>query len=370
MTNLAHGGVYLLGGYVALSVQRTTGNWLVAILAGFIFSGGIGIALYLLLRRLRGEGLRETMVTLGAAIVMADQALARWGGVPSDLDPPAFLRGSLPLPASPLMYPKFRIAVIGLAVLAGLVLWLLLYRTRLGMVIRAGVDDQDMVSMAGIRVELVFCAVFILAGGLAGMAGVAGGTYLSLAQGEDNRILLASLIVVIAGGLGSLRGAGAAAILVGLVEAFAQTHHAILSVLITFGTLIAVLALRPHGLFGQPIECASLTVTARSWRRWWRRASGSSSSRWWPRTSCSCRSSSSRYGSASPGQPGVVDRPGRTHLARPDGDLRHSRLRHGDPHPQPQPQHLAGGGVRGGQRTRGGDSWWASSAVDPPGCTS
>ena len=82
----------------------------------------------------------------------------------------------------------------------------------------------------------------------------AGGTYLSLAQGEDNRILLASLIVVIAGGLGSLRGAGAAAILVGLVEAFAQTHHAILSVLITFGTLIAVLALRPHGLFGQPVD--------------------------------------------------------------------------------------------------------------------
>ena len=254
VTNLAHGGVYLLGGYVALSVQRATGNWLAAAGLGFLFSGGIGILLYLLLRHLRGEGLRETMVTLGAAIVMADQALAHWGGVPSDLDPPSFLQGSLPLPASPLLYPKFRIAVIGLAILAGLALWLLLYRTRLGMVIRAGVDDRDMVSMAGIRVELVFCAVFVLAGGLAGMAGVAGGTYLSLAQGEDNRVLLASLIVVIAGGLGSLRGAGAAAVLVGLVEAFAQTHHAILSVLITFGTLIAVLALRPHGLFGRPVD--------------------------------------------------------------------------------------------------------------------
>ena len=132
VTNLAHGGVYLLGGYVALSAQQATGNWLVAVGLGFLFSGGVGIALYLLLRRLRGEGLRETMVTLGAAIVMADQALAQWGGVPSDLDPPAFLRGSLPLPASPLLYPKFRLAVIGLAVIAGLVLWLLLYRTRLG----------------------------------------------------------------------------------------------------------------------------------------------------------------------------------------------------------------------------------------------
>ncbi len=254
VTNLAHGGTYLLGGYVALSVQRATGNWLAAMSLGFLFSGGIGIALYLLLRRLRGEGLRETMVTLGATIVMADQALAQWGGVPSDLDPPAFLQGSLPLPGSPLLYPKFRLGVIGLAVIAGLVLWLLLYRTRLGMIIRAGVDDQDMVSIAGIRVELVFCAVFVLAGSLAGMAGVAGGTYLSLAQGEDNRILLASLIVVIAGGLGSLRGAAAASVLVGLVEAFAQTHHAILSVLITFGTLIAVLVLRPHGLFGQPLD--------------------------------------------------------------------------------------------------------------------
>ncbi|MCY4163590.1 MAG: branched-chain amino acid ABC transporter permease [bacterium] len=248
VTNLAHGGIYLLGGYGALSVQRTTGNWFLAVMLGALFAAGVSLVLYLLLRLLKGDDLRETMLTLGATIVIADQTLATWGGIPTDLAPPSFLTGSIHLPGSPLLYPKFRLAVVALAVLAGLLLWVLLYKTRLGMLIRAGVDDADMVSVLGIRVPLVLASVFMLAGALAGIAGAAGGTYLSLAQGEDNRILLASLIVVIAGGLGSLRGAGAAAIIVGLVEAFAQTHHPVLSVLITFGSLIAILVLRPQGL--------------------------------------------------------------------------------------------------------------------------
>ena len=250
VTNLAHGGLYLLGGYFALSLQRTTGNWFIAAGLGAVATAGLSTVLYLVLRRVHGDGLPETMLTLGAAIVMADQALANWGGVPSDLEAPAVLRGSIDLPGSVLLYPKFRLSVVAMALLAGLCLWLLLYRTRLGSTIRASVDDRDMVSILGIRVELVFCTVFALAGALAGLAGAAGGTYLSLAQGEDNRILLASLIVVIAGGLGSIGGAAIAAAVIGLVEAFAQTHHAIFSVLITFGTLIAILALRPHGIFG------------------------------------------------------------------------------------------------------------------------
>ena len=251
VTNLAHGGIYLLGGYVALSVQRTTNNWLAAVVLGALFAGGVSVVLYQVLRLLRGDALRETMLTLGATIVIADQVLAQWGGIPADLDPPSFLRGSIDLPGSALLYPKFRLAVVLLALLAGLLLWVLLYRTRFGMLIRAGVDDPDMVAILGIRVPLVLGSVFVLAGALAGTAGAAGGTYLSLAQGEDNRILLASLIVVIAGGLGSLRGAGAASVIVGLGEAFAQTHHPVLSVLITFGMLIAILALRPHGLMGK-----------------------------------------------------------------------------------------------------------------------
>ena len=250
VTNLAHGGIYLIGGYIALTAQRTTGNWLASAAAGAAFSAVLSIALYLVLRRLRGDGLRETMFTLGAAIVIADQVLARWGGVPSDLDPPSLLSGSIGLPGSDLLYPKFRLAVVGLALTVGIALWAVMYRTRFGTTIRASVDDRDMVSILGIRVELVFAAAFGLAGALAGIAGAAGGTYLSLAQGEDNRILLASLIVVIAGGLGSIGGAAAASVIVGLVEAFAQTHHPILSVLMTFGTLVAILALRPNGLFG------------------------------------------------------------------------------------------------------------------------
>ncbi|MXW58300.1 MAG: branched-chain amino acid ABC transporter permease [Acidimicrobiia bacterium] len=257
VTNLAHGGIYLLGGYGALSVQRSTGNWFLAALLGALFAGGVSVVLYLVLRLLRGDGLRETMLTLGATIVIADQVLANWGGIPTDLDPPSFLTGSIDLPGSTLLYPKFRLAVVVLAFLAGLLLWVLLYKTRLGMLIRAGVDDPEMVSVLGIRVPLVLASVFALAGALAGIAGAAGGTYLSLAQGEDNRILLASLIVVIAGGLGSLRGAGAASVIVGLVEAFAQTHHPVLSVLITFGMLTAILVLRPHGLMGGAADASA-----------------------------------------------------------------------------------------------------------------
>ncbi|MYA25252.1 MAG: branched-chain amino acid ABC transporter permease [Acidimicrobiales bacterium] len=257
VTNLAHGGIYLIGGYISLTAQRTTGNWLVSAAAGAVFAAVLSIALYVALRRLRGDGLRETMFTLGAAIVIADQVLARWGGVPSDLDPPSLFNGSIGLPGSDLLYPKFRLAVVGLAVVVGLSLWAVMHRTRFGTTIRASVDDRDMVSILGIRVELVFAAAFAIAGALAGIAGAAGGTYLSLAQGEDNRVLLASLIVVIAGGLGSIGGAAAAAVIVGLVEAFAQTHHPILSVLMTFGTLVAILALRPHGLFGRRTDARS-----------------------------------------------------------------------------------------------------------------
>lgn len=257
VTNLAHGGVYLLGGYVALSAQRASGNWLVSAAAGAAVAAVLSIALYLLLRRLGGDGLRETMFTLGAAIVIADQVLARWGGVPSDLDPPSLLSGSIGLPGSDLLYPKFRLAVVGLALAVGLALWAAMHRTRFGITVRASVDDRDMVSMLGVRVEWVFAAAFAIAGALAGIAGAAGGTYLSLAQGEDHRVLLASLIVVIAGGLGSIGGAATAAVIVGLVEAFAQTHHPILSVLMTFGTLVAILTLRPHGLFGKRTDARS-----------------------------------------------------------------------------------------------------------------
>jgi branched-chain amino acid transport system permease protein len=151
------------------------------------------------------------------------------------------------------------VIVLGAALVIGLGLWLLIKRTRFGKIVRAGVDDRDMVAALGINVQLVFAAAFFLGAMLAGLGGVLGGTMIALAPGEDTSFLLNSLIVVIIGGMGSLAGAAIGALALGLVDAYADVYLVFggtdltnYSILVTFGLLVAVLAVRPLGLFGRP----------------------------------------------------------------------------------------------------------------------
>jgi branched-chain amino acid transport system permease protein len=248
--NLAHGSLYLLGAYVGYSTGQATGSWVLAVIAGFVASAACGALMQtLVFRRMEGQDLRQTLVTIGLSIVMADIFMWIWGGDTYQFNAPDWMSGRMPMPFVN-VYPTFRILVLLAAVLIGVLLWLLLHRTKVGMMIRAGVDDKQMLSASGVNVQRVFIATFAIGAGLAGFAGVIGGTALSISPGEDVRYLLASLVVVIVGGIGSISGAAIGALLIGMAETFGLAYTPTYGVVFTFVLLVVALAFKPEGLMG------------------------------------------------------------------------------------------------------------------------
>ena len=249
--NLAHGSLYLFGAYVGWMVGEHSGSWVLAVAAGFLSAAVIGLLLQLLVfRHMQGQDLRQTLVTIGISIVLADVMLWIWGAEIYTFEPPAWMYGSTTLPLVE-KFPTYRIAVFVMAALIGLALWWFLARTRVGMMIRAGVDDRAMLAASGVNVQLVFALTFAIGAGLAGLAGVVGGTALSVSPGEDTRYLLASLVVVIVGGMGSVVGAAIGALLIGLAEQFGLAYAPTYSVVFTFVIMVVALAFKPRGLMGK-----------------------------------------------------------------------------------------------------------------------
>jgi len=251
--NLAHGSLFLIGAYVGWIVGEYSGSWLLAVLAGFIASAIIGVLIQIIVfRRMQGEDLRQTLVTIGLSIVLADLMLWYFGGEIYTFDPPAWIYGTTTLPIIE-KFPTYRLIVLCVSIVIGLGLWGVLTHTRIGMMIRAGVDDRGMLSASGVNVQRIFALTFALGAGLAGLAGVVGGTALSISPGEDTRYLLASLVVVIVGGMGSVPGAAIGALLIGLAEQFGQAYAPTYSVVFTFVIMIVALAFRPRGVLGKAI---------------------------------------------------------------------------------------------------------------------
>ena len=249
--NLAHGSLYLLGAYVGWMVGEQTGSWLLAVAAGFLSAALVGLALQLIVfRHMQGQDLRQTLVTIGISIVLADLMLWGWGAEIYTFEPPPWIYGSTTLPLVE-KFPTYRLAVLLGAIAIGFALWGFLNRTRVGMMIRAGVDDRAMLAAAGVNVQLVFATTFAIGAGLAGLAGVVGGSALSVSPGEDTRYLLASLVVVIVGGMGSVVGAAIGALLIGLAEQFGQAYAPTYSVVFTFVIMVLTLAFKPRGILGQ-----------------------------------------------------------------------------------------------------------------------
>ncbi|MCA3378584.1 MAG: branched-chain amino acid ABC transporter permease [Roseomonas sp.] len=259
--NLAHGSLYLLGGYIGYVVSNVTGELWITLPVVFIVVALLGLLLqHQVFRRMEGQELRQTMVTIGLSVVLADLMLWIWGGQSYTLQTPQWLTGPATLPivvgadrsGNPvyMRFPQVRIAILVMAIIIGIAMWLVLNRTRLGMLIRAGVDDREMLTASGVRIHYVFLAVFGFGAGLAGIAGVVGGTFQSLAPGEDTRFLLASLVVVIVGGMGSIPGAALGALIIGLVEQIGLVYAPTYSVVFTFLIMALVLAFRPQGLMG------------------------------------------------------------------------------------------------------------------------
>jgi branched-chain amino acid transport system permease protein len=259
--NLAHGSLYLLGGYIGYEVADATGYWLIAFPVVFVVVAVLGLFLqHQVFRRMEGQELRQTLVTIGISIVLADIMLWIWGGQSYQVLSPDWLRGPMTLPVigglkadgTPvyLRYPQVRVAILIAAIVIGVGMWLVLNRSRLGMLIRAGVDDRDMLAASGVRIQYVFLGVFAFGAGLAGMGGIVGGTFQSLSPGEDTRFLLASLVVVIVGGMGSIPGAALGALIIGLAEQLGLVYAPTYSVVFIFLIMAAVLAFRPQGLMG------------------------------------------------------------------------------------------------------------------------
>jgi branched-chain amino acid transport system permease protein len=260
--NLAHGSLYLLGGYIGYVAASATGWWLLGLVVAFILIAAAGTLMQLLIFRwMEGQDLRQTLVTIGISIVLADLMLWAFGGDFYQVDTPPWLAGPVSLPLVTavrsdgelvfLTYPRVRLVIFCASVIIGILMWFALNRTRAGMLIRAGVDDRNMLSVTGVRIQLVFVAVFAFGAGLAGMAGVVGATFQSLQPGEDIKILLASLVVVIVGGMGSIPGAALGALLIGLAEQFGSVYMPTYAVVLTFVIMVLVLAVRPQGLLGR-----------------------------------------------------------------------------------------------------------------------
>src|ERR1700722_7522055 len=199
--NLTHGSLFMVGAYFGASlIAAGFGFWPAAIGAGLGVAILGGLIERLLLRRLPGAELAQVLVTLGLSFMIADLCLMGWGGDPIEIATPPALRGATILAG--VAFPTYRLAVIVVAAIIAAALWALLERTRLGAMIRAGVDDPEMARVVGIRVSLLFTIVFSLGAGLAGLAGVIGGPILSVYPGLGQDMLPLALVVVILGGSG------------------------------------------------------------------------------------------------------------------------------------------------------------------------
>ena len=249
--NLTHGSFFMLGGYFAASlIEWGMGFWVAAVVSGLLVAALGGVVERLILRRLAGAELAQVLVTLGLSFMIADVCLKVWTGDPVRIDTPRALQGVTSVGS--FAFPTYRLAISLIAVAFAVALWALLDRTRLGAMIRAGVDDPDMARVAGIRVSRLFTIVFCLGAWLAGFAGVIGGPILSVYPGLDQEMLPLALVVVILGGSGSLLGSLVGSFIVGFLYNFGQAMFPELAYVVLFLPMLLVLVVRPQGLFGRP----------------------------------------------------------------------------------------------------------------------
>ena len=253
--NLTHGSLFMLGAYFGATFVggylSLTFNFWVAVVIAIVLVAAFGAVIErFLLRQLPGQPMAQVLVTLGISFIVADFCLMVWGGDPVRVATPAGLTGFIRY--GPLVFPHYRLAVIVIAVVASpSALWLLLDRTRLGAMIRAGVDDPDMARVVGIRVSQLFTIVFALGAGLAAFAGIIGAPILSVYPGLDQDMLPLALVVVILGGSGSLLGSFVGSIIIGFIYNFGQALLPELSYFVLFLPMLMVLIVRPQGLFGR-----------------------------------------------------------------------------------------------------------------------
>lgn len=248
--NLAHGSCYLIGAYVALGVLSWSDNFFLGLVSGAAAAGAVGFVLQrFLLQRIYGRRLLQVLLTFGCMFIIGDLAIIVWGADPTTLRKPEFLTGAVNLRG--IIFPKYRLFVIAIGILVGIALWLFQEKTKWGAILRAGVDDEQMARAVGINVPVLFTVVFILGTALTGLSGVLGGPFVGVYPGVDLEVLLLAVVVIIVGGLGSMKGAFFGSIIVASLDNFGKALFPELAMFTIFAPMAIILALKPTGLWGR-----------------------------------------------------------------------------------------------------------------------
>lgn len=248
IVNVAHGSYYMLGGYIGLTVYDVTGSYFLAILGGGISIGIIGIGMQRFFLRKYVDHFPQVLMTMGFALIFRDLALLIWGGDPLSFPAPALLQGSVHF--GEVVFPIYRLFVILISIVVAIALWLFNEKTSFGAQLRATVDDKEMATGVGINVPLVSALMFGLGAFLAAIGGVVAAPFFGVYAGADFEVLPIAFLVVIIGGMGSLKGAAVGSLLVGLVDNFGKALFPDFSYFTLFLPMAIILAIRPTGLFG------------------------------------------------------------------------------------------------------------------------
>ncbi len=249
--NFAHGALFMLGAYFSYQFLQWTGQFWVSLLVAPVLVGVLGILIErFLLRKVHVHGhAHELLLTFGLAYIIEELVKWVWGNQPLSVEVPAVLAGSTILFG--MTYPTYRLFILGVSLLVFVVLFLILYRTRIGIVVKAAVTNVEMVNALGINVPLVFTGLFGVGGALAGLAGVIGGPYLITNPAMAATIIIDLFVVVVVGGLGSLQGALLASFLIGQLQSFGILLVPQMAIVLQFVLMAVVLILKPEGLLGE-----------------------------------------------------------------------------------------------------------------------
>jgi branched-subunit amino acid ABC-type transport system permease component len=250
VVSLAHGSFFMLGAVIGFTIVKLTGSYWLALLIAPLPVIVLGVAMELLfMRRLYARGhLDQVLLTFGFTFVFADLVKWIWGADIKSLRIPDSLQGMVPLFGT--VFPVYRLFLIGFGIALAVALWLFLERTRIGTMIRAGVDDSAMANGLGINVSLLFTSIFALGAGLAALAGVAAGPIVGIYLGMDVDIMVPAFIVIVVGGMGSLRGAFVGSMLIGIVDTMGKALFPDAALFLIYLLMVVVLLSRPQGLFG------------------------------------------------------------------------------------------------------------------------
>jgi len=248
--NLAHGAMFMLGGYAGYVAYEETGSFFLAIVAGaaFVLVVGLAIELAIIRRFYRRPPEDQILVTFGLGIVIVELVRLGFGGLSKQVPPPAWAAGVTPLGF--MIYPTYRLVVMAIAAASLLGLYLILYRTRIGKIVRAGIEDSVMVNILGINVNRVFLAVFGIGAMAAGFAGIVNAPVVSLTPDMGDTILVEAFVVVVIGGVGSFFGAIIGGLLAGEILSLTSMVDPSYAQVMLFLIMTLVLIFRPQGLLG------------------------------------------------------------------------------------------------------------------------